>query len=55
MCHGQIPGGSSSGSAVAAASGMTDFALGTDTGDLSESLLHTAEFRVSADARRGVG
>ncbi|AOP16793.1 MULTISPECIES: amidase [Bacillus] len=28
----KIPGGSSSGSAVAAASGMTDFALGTDTG-----------------------
>ncbi|MCJ2146938.1 amidase [Bacillus sp. B19-2] len=27
-----IPGGSSSGSAVAAASGMADFALGTDTG-----------------------
>ena len=28
----KIPGGSSSGSAVAAASGMTHFALGTDTG-----------------------
>ncbi|QHW29474.1 amidase [Paenibacillus rhizovicinus] len=29
---GSIPGGSSSGSAVAAAAGLADFALGTDTG-----------------------
>lgn len=29
---GRIPGGSSSGSAVAVAAGLTDFAIGTDTG-----------------------
>ncbi|TDF94474.1 amidase [Paenibacillus piri] len=29
--HGRIPGGSSSGSAVAVAGGLADFALGTDT------------------------
>jgi amidase len=31
-CPGRIPGGSSSGSAVAVAAGLTDFAIGTDTG-----------------------
>jgi len=31
-CPDRIPGGSSSGSAVAVAAGLTDFAIGTDTG-----------------------
>lgn len=45
--NNRIPGGSSSGSAVCVAAGLTDFAIGTDTGGLFVSLPHIVVFLAS--------
>jgi len=53
ICPDRIPGGSSSGSAVAVAAGLVDFALGTDTGGsvrVPANFLGLFGFRPSHDA-----
>jgi amidase len=53
VCPDRLPGGSSSGSAVAVAAGLVDFALGTDTGGsirVPANFLGLFGFRPSHDA-----